>query len=91
MLELLYEEYTDLAKLHIVPKPDQIIRVFTKFKFSANYVDCGGIQIRETHRVKTGKLIVEWGGSEIVPDSPGNELNKSSKQFIKEPMNNIRC
>ena len=69
MVEFMEKNYTDLAQLHIHPKPEQVIRVFAYFKFSEKPVICGEPELLPVKRIKSGSLVVEWGGTESIPDS----------------------
>lgn len=57
------KQYTDNAKLTVVPEPDTIIRVFMVYKPLNNYI---GIPPQEIIMpVRKGFTVVEWGGSEL--------------------------
>ena len=77
IVEFLEDTYTDKAKLHIEPKPDQLIRVFANFQFIAEPVICGEPKLEQIQRSSNGTLVVEWGGTESVPDSIGNTQNST--------------
>lgn len=53
-------EYTDMAKLHISPKPDTVIRVFMVFQGSSVPVETGNPKLAKARR--KGYSVVEWGG-----------------------------
>lgn len=57
------EEYEDLAKLEITPKPDSILRVFMVFKPLDKAVNIEEQKL-ETFK-RSGFTVVEWGGRKI--------------------------
>ena len=72
MVEFMEENYTDLAALAIHPQPDQVIRVFAHFQLSAEPITCGEPELTPVTRMDHGRVVVEWGGTERVPDSMPN-------------------
>jgi hypothetical protein len=57
------EEYEDLAKLSINPKPDSILRVFMVYKPINSIIKIEGQKVKPFKR--KGFCVVEWGGTEI--------------------------
>ncbi|MBQ3422421.1 MAG: hypothetical protein IJH34_12325, partial [Romboutsia sp.] len=70
VISFLDDEYTDIAKLDITPKPDSLLRVFMVYK---------GIDSIEAKKIKAtikepiikpferkGFTVIEWGGSKII-------------------------
>ncbi|MDD5221189.1 MAG: hypothetical protein PHV47_01125 [Candidatus Pacebacteria bacterium] len=57
------EEYTNTAKLSIIPKPDSLLRVFMVFKPLQTLINITPQDIKAFKR--TGFSVVEWGGTEI--------------------------
>ena len=55
--------YTDLARLHVDPQPDSVLRVFMAVKSSPVYVEMEPQQF-ETF-VRDGFTVVEWGGTRV--------------------------
>ena len=72
MVEFMEENYTDLAALAIHPQPDQVIRVFAHFQLSVEPITCGEPELTPVTRMDHGRVVVEWGGTESVPDSMPN-------------------
>lgn len=63
LIHFLGNEYTDVAKLTITPKPDSILRVFMIYKSLNNPIDIKAQEIKQFER--KGFTVIEWGGSEI--------------------------
>ena len=63
LIHFAHEEYTSIAKLEIVPKPDSLLRVFLVFK-GINQPTTVKPQTLEPFQRK-GFSVVEWGGTEI--------------------------
>lgn len=57
------DEYTDVAKLNIIPKPDSILRVFMVFKPLDYNINIIPQIIPEFTR--NGFTVIEWGGTEL--------------------------
>ena len=57
------DAYTDSARLKVTPGPDTMIRVFMAWYPSEMYLDIEPQTF--TPPVRTGKTVVEWGGSKI--------------------------
>lgn len=57
------EEYEDIAKLNIKPKPDSILRVFMVYKALDNPIDIPEQELDSFNR--KGFSVIEWGGTEI--------------------------
>lgn len=57
------EQYTDLAGLTIIPRPDSMLRVFMVYKSLDERINIQPQQIRPFDR--NGFTVVEWGGSEL--------------------------
>lgn len=57
------EDYENLAKLSIEPKPDSILRVFMVFKALDECINIEEQELKTFDR--TGFTVIEWGGSEI--------------------------
>lgn len=57
------EEYEELAKLKITPKPDSILRVFMVFKSLDEYVEVEEQLFPRFER--EGFTVIEWGGTEL--------------------------
>jgi len=57
------KEYTDSAKLEIIPQPDALLRVFMAFKPLTNEIKIKAPEIRPF--VRKGFTVVEWGGTEL--------------------------
>lgn len=55
------DSYTDIAVLHITPKPDNIKRIFMAYYPSEKYVDIAEQQLDGFER--KGFTVVEWGGA----------------------------
>jgi hypothetical protein len=58
-----FEEYEEIAKLNISPKPDQIIRVMMLFESLDTPIEIEEQQLPETPK-RFGFTAVEWGGSQ---------------------------
>ena len=57
------EAYTDVAKLHITPEPDSILRVFMAYKELEKLIEIEEPTIAPFER--KGFTVVEWGGAEV--------------------------
>ena len=57
------EAYTDVAKLHITPEPDSILRVFMAYKELEKPIEIEEPVIAPFER--KGFTVVEWGGAEV--------------------------
>ncbi len=57
------EAYTDVAKLHITPEPDSILRVFMAYKELEKPIEIEEPAIAPFER--KGFTVVEWGGAEV--------------------------
>ena len=57
------EAYTDVAKLHITPEPDSILRVFMAYKEVEAPIKIEEPTIAPFER--KGFTVVEWGGAEV--------------------------
>lgn len=57
------EEYEDLAKLNITPKPDSILRVMMLFKSLDKPIEIEEQEIKSFER--KGFTVIEWGGTEV--------------------------
>ena len=55
--------YTDVAKLHITPEPDSILRVFMAYKELEEPIEIEEPAIAPFER--KGFTVVEWGGAEV--------------------------
>lgn len=55
--------YTDVAKLHITPEPDSILRVFMAYKELEEPIEIEKPAIAPFER--KGFTVVEWGGTEV--------------------------
>ncbi|MBQ2887146.1 MAG: hypothetical protein IJE43_25830 [Alphaproteobacteria bacterium] len=55
--------YTDVAKLHITPEPDSILRVFMAYKELEEPIEIEKPAIAPFER--KGFTVVEWGGAEV--------------------------
>ena len=58
--------YTKAAKLTVIPKPDKTIRVFMAWYATDQYVNMTPQTFKAPTR--SGKVLVEWGGSEMGAD-----------------------
>jgi hypothetical protein len=56
-------EYTDNAKLSIIPKPDSILRIFMVYKALDKYQKVEKQELPSFER--KGFTVVEWGGTEL--------------------------
>ncbi len=56
-------EYTNVAQLSIVPKPDSVLRVFMAYKPLAQTIDIKPQTIQPF--IRKGFTVVEWGGTEV--------------------------
>ena len=63
LIEWKTTEYTDMAKLHISPKPEILIRIFMVFKWSEQIVATKNVELQKTRR--KGYSVVEWGGCNL--------------------------
>jgi len=57
------KEYTNIAPLTIIPKPDSLLRVFMVFKPLDKAVEVKPQEIKPF--VRNGFTVVEWGGTEL--------------------------
>ena len=57
------EDYTDVAKLHIAPEPDSMLRVFMAYKELEKPLEIEEPTIVPFER--KGFTVVEWGGAEV--------------------------
>lgn len=57
------EAYTDVAKLHITPEPDSMLRVFMAYKELEKPIEIEEPTIAPFER--KGFTVVEWGGAEV--------------------------
>lgn len=57
------EAYTDVAKLHITPEPDSILRVFMAYKELEEPIEIEEPAIAPFER--KGFTVIEWGGAEV--------------------------
>lgn len=57
------EQYTDCAKLNVMPEPDSVLRVFMVYKALTQPISIEEQEIEPFERV--GFTVVEWGGTEI--------------------------
>lgn len=57
------EAYTDVAKLHITPEPDSMLRVFMAYKELEEPIEIEEPAIAPFER--KGFTVVEWGGAEV--------------------------
>lgn len=57
------EQYEELAKLEIKPKPDSILRVFMVYKSLEKKIEIEEQDISQFRR--EGFAVIEWGGTEI--------------------------
>ena len=57
------EAYTDVAKLHITPEPDSMLRVFMAYKELEKPIEVEEPTIAPFER--KGFTVVEWGGAEV--------------------------
>ncbi len=60
------DDYTQSAPLNVLPKPDQVIRVFMAFQPSDTFVKTNEPVIKTPER--RGFTVVEWGGTELGKD-----------------------
>ena len=67
------EAYTDNAVLEITPAPDSILRVFMAFKPLMEAVEIEEQKLEPFHR--EGFAVIEWGGSELAPDTNPSHSN----------------
>ena len=67
------------GKLDVHPKPDQVIRIFAHFQLSHKKIMCGEPKLKQKDRIKEGKLVVEWGGTETM--SQNAPTNKQKTQL----------
>jgi hypothetical protein len=67
------EDYTQSAPLNIIPKPDNLIRVFMAFQ------PCNKPILTKEPLIitpkRSGFTVVEWGGTELPPLTTLNEIN----------------
>lgn len=57
------EEYENLAKLNITPKPDSILRIMMLFKSLDKPIEIEEQEIKSFER--KGFTVIEWGGTEV--------------------------
>lgn len=57
------EEYENLAKLNITPKPDSILRIMMIFKSLDKPIEIEEQEIKSFER--KGFTVIEWGGTEV--------------------------
>jgi len=57
------EDYENLAKLNITPKPDSILRVMMLFKSLDKPIEIEEQEIKSFER--NGFTVIEWGGTEV--------------------------
>ncbi|MBQ2795415.1 MAG: hypothetical protein IJM98_01770 [Oscillospiraceae bacterium] len=57
------EEYSEIAKLKVDPKPDSVLRVHMMWKALENPVDIEPQEIKGFER--KGFTLVEWGGTKL--------------------------
>jgi hypothetical protein len=57
------EDYENIARLNITPKPDSILRIMMLFKPLSNPVKLEEQELKSF--VRTGFTVVEWGGTEV--------------------------
>lgn len=55
------EEYTDTARLEIVPEPDRLLRVFMVYEPLEEWIEVQEQELQSFER--TGFTVVEWGGA----------------------------
>lgn len=60
------DAYTDLAELNVDPLPDSMLRVYMAWYPSDHPVDIEPQTFTKAER--TGRYVVEWGGSEFTPE-----------------------
>ena len=65
------EEYEELAKLEITPKPETIIRIMMVYQPLATPVDIAPQDLNSLFKERKGFTVVEWGGTELQPDFSG--------------------
>jgi hypothetical protein len=63
LIEWKTTEYTDMAKLHISPKPDTLIRIFMVFQSADSPVKTGDPKLSKSSR--KGYSVIEWGGCNL--------------------------
>lgn len=63
LIEWKTTEYTDMAKLHISPKPETLIRVFMVFRWSDTPVKTGNPKLQKAKR--KWYSVIEWGGTNM--------------------------
>lgn len=75
--------YTDTAKLTVTPKPDKVLRVFMAWYASDDKVDIKPQEFKFPTR--KGKVLIEWGGSEVDANShtaiTGKSVSTSSNSI----------
>lgn len=69
--------YTDHAKLNINPKPDKMFRVFMAWYSANDPVDIPEQEFTIPRR--DGKILVEWGGTEVTPGDYKSKFNGTSR------------
>lgn len=63
LISFQWENYEEAAKLHITPKPDNLLRVFMAFKALDEPMDLPEQKLPVLQR--EGFTVVEWGGTEV--------------------------
>ena len=63
LIHFVGKEYSDIAVLEIVPKPESILRIFMVYKPLKEKVKVFPQEFPKFDR--NGFTVVEWGGSEI--------------------------
>jgi len=61
------KEYEDMAKLHISPKPETLIRVMMVFQPLEEKIEIPLQDISKMRVVRKGFTVVEWGGKKLSP------------------------
>lgn len=69
--------YTDHAKLTVTPKPDRMFRVYMAWYSSNDPVDIP--EQAFTIPKREGKILVEWGGTEVTPEDFKSKFNGTSR------------
>ncbi len=60
-------EYEALAKLHITPTPETILRVMMVFQPLSHPIDIKPQDLSSLQKERKGFTVVEWGGTELSP------------------------
>lgn len=74
VISFLGKEYTDVAKLNVTPRPDQSIRIFMAWYASDEMVEIEKQELTKPEK-RTGKTLVEWGGTELKSNTTAKEEN----------------